>query len=65
MQSERSAAQLALVGELAEAHAGLTAAHRRVASLRAKVVPAREQAYAAAHEGYQQGKFGFLDLLDA
>jgi cobalt-zinc-cadmium efflux system outer membrane protein len=24
-----------------------------------------EQAFAAAHDGYQQGKFGFLDILDA
>ncbi len=24
-----------------------------------------EEAFAAAHEGYREGKFGFLDMLDA
>jgi len=28
-------------------------------------VPARKKAFEAASEGYRQGKFGFLDVLDA
>ncbi|MDA1085711.1 MAG: TolC family protein [Verrucomicrobia bacterium] len=64
-EAERSAAELALAAELAEIHAGLTTSYQRVEALRGKVVPAMEQAFAAAHEGYQQGKFGFLDMLDA
>jgi len=43
----------------------LTTARDRVAALRTKVLPAMEQAYEAAYAGYQQGKFGFLDMLDA
>lgn len=64
-RAERRAAQTTLVTELAEAHADLTSAHRRALALRAKVVPAMEEAFNAAHAGYSQGKFGFLDMLDA
>ena len=64
-ESERTAAAVALAVNLAEAHASLLAAHGRVATLQAKVVPVMEQACEAARAGYQQGKFGFLDLLDA
>lgn len=64
-QAERKAAQTTLATELAEAHADLTSAHRRAVTLRSKVVPAMEEAFNAAHAGYSQGKFGFLDMLDA
>lgn len=64
-ERERAAAEVALAAELAGAHARLSTAHARVGTLQAKVVPAMEQACAAAQEGYRQGKFGFLDLLDA
>ena len=63
--AERSVAELALAAELAEIHAELTTSRQRVVALRGKVVPAMEQAFGAAHEGYKQGKFGFLDMLDA
>ncbi len=64
-EAERQAAALALAGELAEAHAVLTVAHQRMSVLRGRVLPAMEQAFQAAHVGYEQGKFGFLDVLEA
>ena len=64
-EAERKAAEMTLAAELVEAHAGFTLSHRRVLTLRSMVVPAMEEAFAAAHEGYRQGKFGFLDMLDA
>lgn len=64
-EAERRAAAMALADELAEAHAALTVAHQRVAALRGRVLPAMEQAFQAAHAGYEQGKFGFLDVLEA
>jgi cobalt-zinc-cadmium efflux system outer membrane protein len=64
-EAERSATELTLAAELAETHASLTGSRQRVITLRDKVVPAMEQAFGAAHEGYKQGKFGFLDMLDA
>ena len=30
-----------------------------------EILPAAEQAFAAAQEGYRQGKFSYLDVLDA
>jgi cobalt-zinc-cadmium efflux system outer membrane protein len=65
VDAERTAMEVALATELAETHAALLSAQQRVETLRQKVVPAMEEAYAAAHEGYRQGKFGFLDMLDA
>ena len=64
-EAERKAVETTLSGMLAKAHAALTLAQRRVATLRASVVPAMESAFEAAREGYRQGKFGFLDVLDA
>lgn len=64
-KAERVAAETALSAELAEAHAALKVAHARASALRSKVLPAMEQAFQASHEGYQQGKFGFFEVLDA
>ena len=64
-ESARHAAGLALQTELAEQHARLASAHARASVLKEKVLPAMEGAYAAAGEGYRQGKLGYLDVLDA
>jgi cobalt-zinc-cadmium efflux system outer membrane protein len=65
VEAERRAAEAALAADLAEAHAHVTSAHSKALTLRARVVPAMQEASDAAHEGYRQGKFGFLDMLDA
>ena len=64
-EAERSAAALALSTQLREQHTTLVAAHQRATTLGLTVVPAMEQSLEAARLGYQQGKFGFLDMLDA
>jgi len=64
-RSEMSAVQASLAIELLEAYAELTTAHKRALALREKVVPAMDETFRAAHAGYTQGKFGFLDMLDA
>ena len=43
----------------------LITAHTKVKVLREKILPASEKAFEAATEGYEQGKFGYLDVLDA
>ena len=63
--AQRMAVRGRLTSNLAEAHAKLSIAHRRVRTLTQTVVPAMESAFSAARGGYQQGKFGFLDMLDA
>jgi len=64
-EAARRAAESALATELANEHATLRSAQGRALTLRSKVVPAMEEAFAAVREGYSQGKFGFLDMLDA
>ncbi|MBL7076784.1 MAG: TolC family protein [Kiritimatiellae bacterium] len=63
--AKRRAAETALSAELAEAHAALTVAQRKAEALRTRVVPAMQEAFDAAHEGYREGKFDFLDMLGA
>ncbi|MFC1452556.1 TolC family protein [Verrucomicrobiota bacterium] len=64
-RSEQRAAAASLKAQLAQAHADLASAHGRARALALKVVPATTEAFEAVREGYQQGKFGFLDMLDA
>ncbi|VGO15871.1 Cobalt-zinc-cadmium resistance protein CzcC [Pontiella desulfatans] len=54
-----------LIVELDRQYGELSRAHRRVLILRSKMIPAMEEAYTMAHEGYQEGKFDVLDMLDA
>ena len=54
-----------LLSELAMSHASYMAARDEVQTLRGQIVPAAERAFHQAKEGYQAGKIGFLDLLDA
>jgi cobalt-zinc-cadmium efflux system outer membrane protein len=65
VEAERAATEIALASELSETHAALSVAHQRVRVLRETVVPAMAQSFEAAHEGYGQGKFSFLDMLEA
>lgn len=64
-ESERRAVENHLTAALAAADATLRASYQRVAGLQSRVVPAMEETFEAAHIGYQQGKFGTLDILDA
>ncbi len=64
-EQERLDAELELVSKLVTSHANLKISQQRAITLRDKVVPAMEQAFEVAHEGYQLGKFGFLEMLEA
>lgn len=63
--SEQQAAQIALTSELNQTYESLRASMREVTLLSTEVLPAAESAFAAAGKGYELGKFGFLDVLDA
>jgi cobalt-zinc-cadmium efflux system outer membrane protein len=65
IRTERTAMEVALASDLAASYTAWTTAHQRVNALRNNVVPAMEEAFAAAQEGYRQGKFRFLDMLDS
>ncbi len=59
------AVRTALSVELAEVYSNLTAARNEVEALRERILPGAQEAYNVIREGYQMGKFGFLDVLDA
>jgi cobalt-zinc-cadmium efflux system outer membrane protein len=62
---ERRAAEIQGRAALAEVYAALASAFRKATTLQDEVLPGAQQAFDAASEGYRQGKFGFLDVLDA
>ncbi|MFN0303221.1 MAG: TolC family protein [Burkholderiales bacterium] len=61
---QRVAASRVLVA-LAQAYERLAAIHKEIATLRSILLPGAQSAFDAATTGYQLGKFGFLDVLDA
>jgi cobalt-zinc-cadmium efflux system outer membrane protein len=62
-QSE--AAQIATLAALSEAASAQAAAYEEIIILRNDVLPQSQRAFEAAQEGYQQGKFDYLYVLDA
>ncbi len=62
---EQRAAAVRIRMELSEAFEALSSAHAEALTLKSIALPAAEQAFTAAREGYRQGKFGFLEVLDA
>jgi cobalt-zinc-cadmium efflux system outer membrane protein len=64
-RDEREAEQLRVRAELSQAHARLSAALEEATLIASDILPGAEQAYRAARRGFEAGKFGFLDVLDA
>ncbi|MCL5280458.1 MAG: TolC family protein, partial [Planctomycetes bacterium] len=58
------AAQVRVWATLSEAVSTLAAAYDQVTILRDEVLPKAQRAFEAARQGYQQGKFDYLHLLD-
>jgi cobalt-zinc-cadmium efflux system outer membrane protein len=57
--------RLRLFTELQQASNQLTVARTSAQTLKSTVLPAAQQAYDAATKGFEVGKFGFLDVIDA
>lgn len=51
--------------ELQEAYADLFTAHKEGLIFKESILLAAEETYNASHEGYQQGKYDYLELLDS
>jgi cobalt-zinc-cadmium efflux system outer membrane protein len=62
---ERKSAEVRTAAAIAESYETLTAARSEVIGLKDQVVPGAVKAFDAANEGYRQGKFGYLEVLDA
>ncbi|MGE3539166.1 MAG: TolC family protein [Candidatus Tectimicrobiota bacterium] len=65
VQEERRAAEVQVRSALAEAYGALASAFVEVKRLYTEVLPGAQRAFEAVSEGYRQGKFGFLEVLDA
>ena len=57
-------AQVKTAAAIAEAASTLAAAYDEIVLLRSDVLPQSQQAFEAAQQGYLQGKFDYLHLLD-
>ena len=64
-QDERAATALRQQSELALSYESLLAAQHEIGVLREEILPAAKSAFDVANRGYELGKFGFLDILDA
>lgn len=62
---ELTAIQVRLDSDLAQAHERLNAARQDADLLHRDILPGSQDAYEAASKGFEFGKFGFLDVLDA
>jgi cobalt-zinc-cadmium efflux system outer membrane protein len=63
--AEQRAARARVLTEIADAYQSMAAAHARSAILGQEVVPEAQKAFDAATAGYNEGKFPYLDVLDA
>ncbi len=65
LSHQRKSAEVRTSTALAESYETLVSARNEAIGLRDEVVPGATKAFDAAREGYQQGKFGYLEVLDA
>ena len=64
-RDERRVSELAVRSALADAYHAIQAAYEEVSRLRADVIPGAQRALDALLEGYANGKFELLEVLDA
>lgn len=62
---DQQGTQLSAETTLAQVHADLSSAYSEASTLRSKVLPGAEEAFNFARTGYNAGKFGYLEVLDA
>jgi cobalt-zinc-cadmium efflux system outer membrane protein len=64
-REEQRATKARVLTEIADAFAAMASAHARSSILGKDVVPEAQKALDAASAGYNEGKFSYLDVLDA
>jgi cobalt-zinc-cadmium efflux system outer membrane protein len=63
-KQERTAAEVDTISTLDETYQTLLSAYTEVTILRDTILPGAESAFNASQEGYLEGKFSYLDVLD-
>ena len=64
-QQQRRVAELAVYTAVVDAYQGLAIAFTEVTDIKKDVLPGAQSAFDAAGQGYRQGKFNYLEVLDA
>jgi cobalt-zinc-cadmium efflux system outer membrane protein len=62
---EQKVAELKIKVSLVQNYEELSSSYLEASALKNKIMPSAQFAFDAAQEGYQQGKFGYLEVLDA
>ena len=63
-KQDRAAAEVKTISTLDDNYQALLAAYNEVTVLRDTILPGAESAFNASQEGYLEGKFSYLDVLD-
>ncbi len=64
-EADLAAERIDLDRRIHAAHANLAAARETARTLQDSIIPTAEQAFGLANEGYAQGKFAYLEVLEA
>lgn len=64
-EQQKRTARVRITTALLESYEALAGARTEALALETEVVPASGRAFNAARDGYRQGKFGYLEVLDA
>ena len=64
-REENSAAEVSIITDLHEAYQVLSTDFVEATTIRVDILPGAQRAFDAVREGYREGKFGYLDVLDA
>ena len=64
-ENQRRVVELAVYTAAVDAYEALSIAFTEVTDLKKEVLPGAQSAFDAVSEGYRQGKFNYLDVLDA
>lgn len=64
-EQQKRAVEIALNVRLTEIYHSLEALNREIGALKAEVIPEATNAFDMINAGYQKGRFGFLNVLDA
>ena len=62
---EKRATTVQIQAQLTRGYQALCTAHTTLSSLKENILPAATQTFDAINNAYKQGKFGYLDVLDA
>ncbi|AEP10524.1 TolC family protein [Micavibrio aeruginosavorus] len=62
---EQRGGELSLEASLTEAYENFVSAYREASTLNDSVLPGAEEAFSFSRQGYDAGKFGYLEVLDA